>query len=104
MVVFERGDDEVVGVIVKKFGAAVPKGGFVLVALENHFRAVAEAVALAEIFRDTAHQKSRPLARRMKNPGQHGGSRGLAVRAAYDDGVLAGKKDFFEDFGHGAVR
>src|SRR5215831_16202135 len=46
VIVFQGGNDQVVGMIMKKFWAAVPKRGFVLVSLENKLLATAEAVAL----------------------------------------------------------
>src|SRR4030095_1034525 len=98
------GDDEIVGMVVEELRAAIPESGFVFVAFENHFRAISKTVALAEIFGDSAHQKSRLSARRMKNPGEHSGGRSFAVRAADDDGMFAGKKNLLEDFRHGAIR
>ena len=63
VIVFERRDDEVVGVVMEKFGAAIPKSGFVLVPFEDHFAAGAEAVALAKIFSDATDKESRLFAR-----------------------------------------
>ena len=63
-----------------------------------------EAVALAKIFGDATNEESRLLAGGMKNPREHRSGRGLAVSAADDDGMFAGKKNFFENFRHRAVR
>src|ERR1700751_23652 len=63
VIVFRRRDDEGVGGGMEKFGPSIPEGGFVLVPLEDHFAAGAEAVALAKIFRDATDQKGRLFVR-----------------------------------------
>ena len=58
VIVFERGEDQLVGMIVEKFRAAVEEGGFVLVAFDDELFAAAEAVAaFAEIRGDAADQE-----------------------------------------------
>src|SRR5215831_1899503 len=44
---FERCNDQIVGMIVKEFGAAIPESSFVFIAFKNHLTAVTEAVAFA---------------------------------------------------------
>ena len=95
MIVFERSDDQVVGMIVKEFRAAVPESGFVFVAFENHFSSLPEAIALAEVLGDAADEKSWLLSGGVKNPSKHRSSGGFSVRAADDDRMLSGKKNFF---------
>src|SRR5262245_51176684 len=90
--------------IMEEFRAAIPEGGFVLIAFENHFRARAETVTLAEVFGHAADEERGLLARGMENPSEHGRGSGFAVGAADDDGMLAGEKNLFQDFRHGAVR
>src|SRR5581483_8538686 len=104
MIVFERSDDQIVRVVVKKLRAAVPERRFVLVPFEDHFRPVAEAVTLAEVFRHSANQERRALSRYMKNPRQHRRRRCLSVRSTDHDRVLPGKKNLLEDFRHRPVR
>jgi len=50
VIVFERGDDQVIRMVMEKFRGFVPIGGIVFVAFQNELFAAAEAVALAEIF------------------------------------------------------
>ena len=88
----------------EKFRAAVPESCFVLVAFENHFTSLPEAVAFAEILGDAADEKSWLLSGGVENPGQHCGGSGFSVRAADHDGMLSREKHFFEDFRHGAIR
>ena len=104
MVELDGGDDEVIGLVVEEFCGFVPIGGIVFVAFENEFGTAGEAVALAEIFGDTADEEIRMLSRHVEDPGEHGGGGGFSVRAADDDGMLAGEKFFFEDFGQRAMR
>src|SRR5260221_8572754 len=101
---FERCDDEIVWMIVKELGAAIPESRFVFVAFENHFAAFAEAIAFAEVLRYAADEKSRLLSGYVKNPRKHRGCCRFAVRAADDDGMFSGKEDFFEYFRQGAIR
>src|SRR5579883_3479371 len=98
MIVFERRDDQIVRVIVEEFRTTVPERRLVLVPFQNELLAAAKSVALAEVFRDSAHQKIRPSRSGLKNPRQHGRRGRLAVRAAHDDRMLAGKEDFFKNF------
>src|SRR2546429_4696946 len=67
VIVFQGRNDQIVGMIMKKFWAAVPKGRFVLVSFENELLASAEAVALSKILRNAAHQEVRPLPCRLRS-------------------------------------
>src|SRR5262249_21426056 len=90
--------------IVEKLWAAVPESGFVLVALENHFRPVTEAVAFAEILGNAADQKCWLFPSGVKNPSKHRRSGGLTVGATDDDGMFAGEKELFKRFRQRAIR
>src|SRR5437773_12019539 len=98
VIVFEGRNDQMIGMIVEKLWAAIPEGGFVFVAFENHFASLPEAIALAEVFGDAAHEKSWLLSGGVKNPGKHRSSGGFSVRAADDNGMLSGKENFLQDF------
>src|SRR4029077_14285007 len=67
MIVFERCDDEIVGMIVKEFRAAIPESGFVLVAFENHLDSLPQTVTFAKVFSEATDEKSRLSACRMEN-------------------------------------
>src|SRR6266700_3816960 len=90
--------------IVEELWAAVPESGFVFVSFENHFSSLSEAIALAEVLGYAADEKSWLLSGGVKNPGKHRSSGGFSVRAADDDGMFSGKKNFFQNFRHGAIR
>src|SRR5882724_575054 len=90
--------------IVEELWAAVPESGFVFVAFENHFSSLPEAIALAEILGDAADEKSWLLSGGVENPGKHRSSSGFSVRAADDNGMFSGKKNFFQNFRHGAIK
>src|SRR5438876_11970303 len=89
VIVFQGRNDQIVGMIMKKFWAAVPKGRFVLVSFENELLASAEAVALSKILRNAAHQEVRPLPCRLKDPRKHRGRGRLPVCVAHNDRVLS---------------
>jgi len=104
VIIFEGGEDEVVGMVVEEFRGLVPVGGIVFIALEDKFLAAGEAIALAKILGDAADEEIRLFPGHMKNPGEHGGGGGFAVSAADDDRVPSRQEFFFEDFGKGAIR
>src|SRR5229473_1439981 len=79
VVVFERGDDQIIGMVVKEFGPAVPERRFILVTLKNELFPAAKPITLSKVFRHAPHQKIRALARGMENPSQHCRRRGFSV-------------------------
>src|SRR5689334_18811383 len=89
--------------IVKKLWPPVPERRFVFVAFENKLSTSAQTVALAEVLRYSANQKVGPPVCRLKNPRQHRCCCRLPVRAADHYGMLAGQKDFFQDFRQRAI-
>src|SRR5262249_35460679 len=103
VIVFQRGDDQMVGMIVEKLRAAIPNGGFVLVALQNEFPAAFQAIAAAEIFSDTTDEKIWLATGDVENPGEHRSGGGFTVRAADDNGMLARQKELLKHFGQRAV-
>src|SRR5947208_3537058 len=103
MIVFERRDNQIIGMVVEKLWPAVPESSFILVAFQNKLFAAAKSVTLAEVLRDAAHEKIGLLSRRVKNPSEHRRRGGLSVRTADDDGMFLRKKDFFENFWHRAI-
>ena len=105
VIVFERREDQFVGMIVQEFRSAVEERGFVFVAFDDEFLAAAEAVAaIAEIRSDAADQEIRLAPRYLKNPGEHRGGGGFSVRAGDDDRGVPRNEIFLEQLRHGAVR
>src|SRR5713101_730495 len=104
VVVLERGNNQVVGMVMKKLGSAVPEGRLVFVSFEDEFHPAAKAVTLAKILRHAADEKVRPLPRRLEKPCQHCGGRRFAMCSTDDDGMLSRQKHFFENLRHRAVR
>src|SRR6516162_10810483 len=97
VVELERGDDEIVGLIVEEFRGFIPIGAIVLVAFEDEFRTAPEAVAFAEILGDTADEEIWVFSCYLEDPGEHGRGGSFAVRAGDNDGVFAGEELLFED-------
>ena len=78
VVVFERGDDQFVGMVVQELRGLVEECGVVFVAFDDELFPAAEAIAaVAEIRGDAADQEIRPPAGDLENPGEHGGGGGL---------------------------
>src|SRR5229473_2205872 len=57
MIVFDRSNNEIVGVVMKKFRPSVPKCGLVLISFEDEFLPSSQAIALPEIFRNATDKK-----------------------------------------------
>ena len=95
---FQRGDDQVVGLVMEELCGFVPIRGIVFVAFQDEILAAAEAIALTKILGNATNQKIRAFFRHLKNPREHRCRGRFPVRATHDDGVFAGKKFFFEDF------
>src|SRR5258708_2479517 len=104
VIVFERRDDEIVGMVMEEFRSAIPEICFVLVSFENHFDSLSETVTFAEVVSDATDEESRLLACGLENPGEHRRGGGFSMRAADNDGMFTGKKHFFKNFRHGAIR
>src|SRR5260370_4808801 len=104
VIVFERGNDQIIGMVMKKLGPAVPERGLILVAFKNELFPAAKPITLAKVFRHASHEKIRPLARSVKNPSQHRRRGGFSMCAADDNGMASGKKDILQNPRHQAVR
>src|SRR5260370_5570038 len=103
VIVFERSNDQVIGMIVKKFGSPVPKGRLILVAFKDELLPAAEPITLSEVLRHAPHQKIRALGRGLKNPGQHGRRSRFSMCSADNDGMPLGKKHFLQYFRHRTI-
>src|SRR6202045_725872 len=103
VIVFERGDDQIIGMVMKKLGPAVPKRGFILVAFKNELFPAAKPITLAKVFRHASYEKIRPLACRVENPSQHRRRSGFSMSAADDNGMSPGEKDFLQNLRHRAI-
>ena len=104
VVVFERGEDQLVRMIVEKFRAAIEEGGLVFVALDDELFPAAETVAaVAEIWGDAADQKIGLAPGDVKNPREHGGGGGFAVRSGNHDRGVARDEILLEELRHRAV-
>src|SRR5262249_34538403 len=104
VVEFNRRNDQIVWMVVKKFRPAIPESRFVFVTFKNHFAAIAEAVAPAKILCHTTDQKCRLFARHMKYPREHRRSRRFSVSSAHDNRMLSRQKELFQRLRQGAVR
>src|SRR5260370_14670985 len=96
VIVFERGDNQIVRMVMKKLGSAVPESSFVLVTFQNELLPAAKAVTLSEVLRHASHKKIRTLAGPVKNPGQHRRCRCFAMCSADDNGISFRQKDFLQ--------
>ena len=85
-------EDRGARVVVDKLGAFVEKCGVVFVGLDHKERALAtwllsrctgQTCRQTKVLRDTTNQKTRRQTGIFKNPGQHRGGGGFAVRAGY---------------------
>jgi hypothetical protein len=92
VVVLDVADEEVPGLVVEEFGAAVEESRVVLVALEDEVGALSAPVSAAEVLHLAAHQKARLPPRIEQKPGRQGRGRRLAVRAGDDDRGPAGQQ------------
>src|SRR5258708_22329907 len=89
--------------VMKKFGPAVPERGFILVTFKNELWAAAKLVTLSKVLRHASHEKIRLLPRGVENPSQHRRRGCFSMGSADDNGMSFGKKDFLQDFRHGAI-
>src|ERR1700674_2046525 len=103
VIVFERGNDQIIGMVMKKLGPAIPERGFILIAFKNELFPIAKPIALAKVFRHASHEKIWPLARSVKNPSQHRRRGGFSMCAADDNGMSSGEKDFLQNLRHRAI-
>src|SRR5256886_5216115 len=67
MIVFERRDNQIIGMVVEKLWPAVPESSFILVAFQNKLFAAAKSVTLTEVLRDAAHKKIGLFSRRVRS-------------------------------------
>ena len=92
VIVFQRSDDQVVGMVMKKFRAFVPVRGIVLISLQN------------ELFAAAAKFSATPPTKKLgffpatfKSPGKHGRGSRFSVRAAHNNRMLPGQKLFLQN-------
>ena len=84
MIELDGGEDDRVGKVMQELRSLVEESGVVLVAFQNEMFSLSEMKAGAKVFCDSADQKRWLHACGMKDPRQHGGGGGLAVRAGDD--------------------
>src|SRR5262249_57139560 len=93
VVELDRRQDRRARPVVEELRALVEEGAVVLVALDDEVRALAEAVALAQVLRHAADEEAGIAPGVEEHEGEERGGRGLAVGAGDDDRVALGEEE-----------
>src|SRR5579884_355892 len=88
----------------QKLWTFIEECGVVLIAFEDEVLALPQSKAGSKIFGDAADQERRIQSGSLKNPGQHGCGRRLAMSAGNHDRFASTEKALMQDLRQGSKR